>query len=119
MIDRLDYYIPESRLGYNSGMGYGMGYGMGMGMPIGYGYGGGYVMNRDMFTLRGPLAWDQYGDPAAQTKTKEKEGGIWKKVLGGAAIVGASILAWRTPAIKDVLIKGKDYVVDLVKKFIK
>ena len=114
MIDRLDYYMPESNIGFNSG-----GIGMGMPMPIGYGYGGGYVMNRDALTLRGPLAWDQYGDPTAQTKAKEKEGGVWKTVLGTAVAVGAGILAWRSPAIKSLLIKGKDFIVDLAKKFIK
>ncbi len=116
MIERLDYYLPNCGSGWDTGMPMGMG--MGMGMPIGgcYGYGGN-VTNRDALTLRGPLAYDQYGDPSK--KTKEKDSGFWKGLAATAIGVGAGVLAWRTPAIKNALVGAGKYVVNLVKNFLK
>ncbi len=110
MIDRLDYYLPNCGSGLDTGMP------MGIGMPMMGGYCGG-VANRDALTLRGPLAYDQYGDPSQ--KQKVKDSGFWKGLLGAAVAVGAGVLAWRTPAIKTALTKAGTYVVDLVKKFLK
>lgn len=114
MIDRLDYYLPNCGSGWDTGMPMGMGTGMPMGGCYGY---GGYVTNRDALTLRGPLAYDQYGDPSK--KTKEKDSGFWKGLAGTAVAIGAAVLAWRTPAIKTALTKAGSYIVNLVKNFLK
>ena len=113
MIERLDYYLPNC----GSGLDTGMPMGMGMGMPIGgFGYCGG-VANRDALTLRGPLAYDQYGDPSK--KTQEKDSGFWKGLAATAVTIGAGVLAWRTPAIKNALVKAGTYVVDLVRNILR
>lgn len=111
MIERLDYYLPNCGSGLSTGMPMGFGF-----APIGGCYPGVYGVNRDALTLRGPLAYDQYGD---SSKTRNKDSGFWKGLLCTAVATTAGFLAWRVPAVKTALTKAGTYVVNLVKNFIK
>lgn len=112
MIERLDYYLPNCGSGLDTGIPMGLGF-----PPIGGFCPGGYGSNRDALTLKGPLAYDQYGDN--KNKSKEKDSGFWKGLLCTGIATAAGILAWRVPSTKAALTKAGTYIVNLAKKFVK
>lgn len=106
MINGCGFY-PDIEAKYSVGNSYCGGFG--------YGYGGCYG-NKDALTLRGPLEYDQYGP---STVRKDKNAGFWKGLLGTAAAIGAGVLAWRCPAVKNCLKSVGKFFTDIAKKFVK
>jgi len=96
MIDNLGYGLLQSGIYNDIGESYAM-------MPMFGGIGCGYG-NRDALTLRGPLAYDQYGDPAVK---EPKDNGFWKGIFGGALAVGGCVLLAKCPAITKLIAKFK------------
>jgi hypothetical protein len=90
------------------------------GMPM-YGMYGGYYGNRDAVTLRGPLAYDEYG---SAVKQKNKEHGFLKGLVAGVATLGVVALCLKKGKIRNGLTSvgskiksGANYCVNIFKKF--